>query len=172
MIRSQTEKLARGQALVEFAFMLPLLLLIIANIVNFGGLFYAAITVANAARHGSQYWALGGASVGAPSPPSATLIHSLLTQDTLPLLNPSSLAVRSCVENKANPSTPSCTTIGSGTFTNPAVDSRSEAGLYVMAWVDVQYSYQPYIPLFRIAGIPLTTPPQVLRRQSVMRRLQ
>ena len=172
MIWGRKPESSSGQALVEFAFMLPLLLLIIANVVNFGGLFYAAITVANAARHGSQYWALAGASVGAPSPPSAAAIHALMVQDTIPLLNPSSLAVRACVENKLNPSTPACTTFGSGTFTQPAADSRSEGSLYLMSWVDVQYSYQPYIPLFEIAGIPLTTPPQVLRRQSVMRRLQ
>lgn len=171
MTWSRTDKRAGGQALVEFAFMMPLLLLIIANVVNFGGLFYAAITVANAARNGSQYWALAGAYVGAPSPPPASAIHALLVQDTLPLLNPSSLAVRSCVENKAT-GVPSCTTFGSGTFADPPLDSRSEASRYVMAWVDVQYSYQPYIPLFRIAGIPLTTPNQILRRQSVMRRLQ
>ncbi len=35
-----------GQSLVEFALVLPLLFLLIVNAINFGGFFYAWITVA------------------------------------------------------------------------------------------------------------------------------
>jgi len=161
-----------GQSLVELAFILPLLLLIIANVVNFGGLFYASITVATAARHASQYWVIGGATIGAPGHAEPGTINALITQDIAPLPNSSSLALRVCQEDKAAPGTPACTTFGSGSFSNPALDSRAEAGLFAMAWVDVQYTYQPYIPLFSIAGIPLTTTPQTINRQSVMRMLQ
>ncbi len=161
-----------GQSIVEFAFVLPFLLLVIANTVNFAGLFYAGITVANAARHGSQYWVLAGASVGAPAPPAPALIVALLQRDTTPLLNPSSLSIRACREDPADPSSPICSTSGSGTFTNPVLDARAESNLYVMAWVDVEYEYQPYIPMFTLLGVPLSPPQQTLRRQSVMRMLQ
>ena len=43
-----------GQALIEFSLVLPLLLLLIVNVVNFGGLLYAWVTVSNAARTGAQ----------------------------------------------------------------------------------------------------------------------
>jgi hypothetical protein len=68
-----------------------------------------------------------------------------------------------------------CETFGSAVFlANPALDSRTEATFYAMAWVDVQYSYEPYIPLFTVPvlGVPLTTPPTTLRSRSVMRMLQ
>src|SRR5438309_6565028 len=48
-----------GQALIEFALVLPLLFLLIVNVVNFGGLFYAVITTSNAARSGAQYMTMG-----------------------------------------------------------------------------------------------------------------
>ncbi len=165
-----------GQALVEFALSFPFMLLLIANVVNFGGLFYATTTIANAARHGSQYLVLAGASVGMPAPPAASLVHDVIVKDTGALLNPASLVVRACREDKANPLTPKCTTFPTtgGSFPNPPLDTRLEGPLYVLGWVDVQYTYQPYIPIFTIPvlGIPLTTPPATLRSRSIMRMLQ
>lgn len=43
-----------GQALVEFAFVLPVLLLLLVAIVNFGILFYTQMTVTNAAWEGAR----------------------------------------------------------------------------------------------------------------------
>jgi len=65
---------SKGQALIEYILLLPLLFLLIVNLVNFGGFFFAWITVANAARAGADYAILGGAgsaSVGTcrPRPP-------------------------------------------------------------------------------------------------------
>src|SRR5689334_16870203 len=53
--RKRRRHTSRGQALIELALILPLLLLLIVNVVNFGGLLYAWITVSNAARAGAQY---------------------------------------------------------------------------------------------------------------------
>jgi len=44
-----------GQALVEFALVLPVLLLILAAIVDFGRLFYSVLAVHHAAREGARY---------------------------------------------------------------------------------------------------------------------
>ena len=164
-----------GQSLVEFALTLPMLLLLIVNVVNFGGLFYSAITVANAARGGSQYLVLGGATIGAPGHANASLIHDLIVADSVTLLNPANVSVRACKENKVNPSASICSTFGSAVFAgNPTLDSRTEANFYTMAWVDVEYTYEPYVPLFTmpVLGVPLTTPPTTLRSRSVMRMLQ
>lgn len=48
----------RGQELVEFAIVLPLLLLILFGAIDLGRAFHAAITIANAAREGARYIAL------------------------------------------------------------------------------------------------------------------
>lgn len=56
----------RGQGLVEFALALPLLLLVILGIVDFGRLFLMYSAVSNAAREGVRYGAVSG--VGADIP--------------------------------------------------------------------------------------------------------
>lgn len=44
-----------GQELVEFAILLPLLLLLVFGAVDLGRLFHAYITISNAAREGARY---------------------------------------------------------------------------------------------------------------------
>ena len=44
-----------GQALVEFALVLPILLLLLCGIIDFGWLYYNQITLNNAAREGARY---------------------------------------------------------------------------------------------------------------------
>jgi Flp pilus assembly protein TadG len=44
-----------GQEAVEFALLLPVLLLVLVGILDLGRLFHAAITIANAAREGARY---------------------------------------------------------------------------------------------------------------------
>lgn len=45
----------RGQSLVEFALVLPLLVLIVFGVLDLGRAFYALITITNAAREGARY---------------------------------------------------------------------------------------------------------------------
>jgi Flp pilus assembly protein TadG len=172
-IAEHQNTLRKGQALVEFALILPLLFLLIVNVVNFGAFFFAWITVANAARSGAQYMCLGGASVGfLKKDATSAQIYNLVSADISSLRNRSSLAVRNCTQNSGVAAV--CTTTGSGTFTNPAADIRTEAPLYVMGWVDVQYTYVPLIPVFSFSklGIHATLPPLTIHRQSVMRIIQ
>jgi Flp pilus assembly protein TadG len=49
----------RGQSLVEFAMIIPLFLLLVFAIVDFGMGFYSWITVTNAAREGARVGAVG-----------------------------------------------------------------------------------------------------------------
>ena len=51
-----------GQALIEFALIMPLVLLLAVNAVNFGGYIFAWITVAGAARDGADYMMMSSAS--------------------------------------------------------------------------------------------------------------
>lgn len=48
----------KGQSMVEFALLLPLLVLIFAGIFDLGRAFFASITITNSAREGARYGAL------------------------------------------------------------------------------------------------------------------
>ena len=52
----------RGQALVEFAVILPVIILILMGIVDLGRVFNAYVTIANAAREGARYGIVYGHS--------------------------------------------------------------------------------------------------------------
>lgn len=45
----------KGQSLVEFALVLPLLLMLVLGAIDFGRLFYTKIIITNAAREGAYY---------------------------------------------------------------------------------------------------------------------
>lgn len=53
--RSSFDSKQKGQDLVEFALVLPLLLLIVVGVLDLGRAFFAAIAVANVAREGARY---------------------------------------------------------------------------------------------------------------------
>jgi Flp pilus assembly protein TadG len=47
----------RGQSLIEFALLLPLLLVLIVSAIEFGRLFHTKIVITNAAREGAYFYA-------------------------------------------------------------------------------------------------------------------
>jgi len=51
-------KRERGQALVELAILLPILLVILLGVIDFGRVFYAYVTITNASREGARYGSL------------------------------------------------------------------------------------------------------------------
>ena len=57
-MKNLLQKRERGQALVEFALVLPILLVLLCGIVDFGWLYYNQITLNNAAREGARYAAV------------------------------------------------------------------------------------------------------------------
>ncbi|MEX2260526.1 MAG: TadE/TadG family type IV pilus assembly protein [Bryobacteraceae bacterium] len=155
-----------GQSLIEFALVFPLLFVLIVNVVNFGAFFFAWITVTHAARSGAQYMVMGGATVNSPSPPSANQIAALIASDAASLPNQASLQVRVCTRNNG---VVSCVGPGSGT---PPADP--EPVFYVLATVDVTYTYQPIIPLWEFPNLNVhaTLPPTTIHKRTVMRMLQ
>jgi Flp pilus assembly protein TadG len=156
----------QGQALIEFALVIPLLFLLIINAVNFGSFIFDWITIANAARAGAQYWVLGSAAVATPTPATAIQVTTLVTNDIASLLGRSSLVVRVC---KNNNTVVTCT--GTGSLAPPA---DPEPATYILTTVDVTYTFQPPIPLWNFAklGISATLPPTTIHRRAVMRMLQ
>jgi Flp pilus assembly protein TadG len=155
-----------GQALIEFALVLPMVFLLIVNAVNFGAFLFAWITVANGARAGTQYMSQGRATVGTPTPATAAQITSLITSDISSLLNRTSLAVRVC---KNNNGVIACS--GPGAYLPPADPEPTQ---YVLVSVDVTYTYRPLLPLwdFPALGIHATLPTATIHRQASMRVLQ
>ena|SRR5947208_1402300 len=55
ILPSSRSKRERGQNAVEFALLLPVLMLVLFGILDLGRLFFAAITITNAARDGARY---------------------------------------------------------------------------------------------------------------------
>lgn len=53
--RKKRLKGEKGQAMVEFALILPILLLIICGIIDFGWMFYNQLSIDNACREGARY---------------------------------------------------------------------------------------------------------------------
>lgn len=77
----------RGAAAVEFALLLPLLMLMVFGIIDFGRALNAQITLTQAAREGARVAAIGGQNV----------VTS--TQNAATGLNPVTVTVTSCPAN-------------------------------------------------------------------------
>src|SRR5262245_1549799 len=156
-IRSQS-----GQALLELALVLPLMFLLIINVVNFGGLFYAWVTVANAARTGAQRLMMGGSFVHSPSPPALSDVVTLVTDDLMSLPNRASALVKVCKNNSGT-----ITCVGSGGVAPPADPESS----FVVGSVDVTYTYKPFVSFwsFPKLGVYMTLGTTTVHRQAVMR---
>jgi len=142
-------------------------------VVNFGVFFYAWIAVTDASRAGANYMIMGDKSVGAPGPPDFSLIRNLVLADLSSLPNGAAATVRVCRREWDTAAgtwkAVICTLGAPGDFANPPAEDvgvRPEAPLWVTAWVDVAYSYQPFIPVF--TPIPART----IHRQAVMRMIQ
>jgi hypothetical protein len=155
-----------GQSLVEFALILPLIFLLVMNLVNFGGFFFAWITLAGSARAGAQYMAMGSASIGKPAAPTAAQVTAVVTNDISSLLNKSSLVVRVCTNNNG---TIACT--GSGSSMPPA---DPEPSSFILGSVDATYTYVPYISQWNFSslGIQLTLPSTTIHQRAVARLMQ
>ena len=173
-----THSSKNGQALIEFALVLPLLFLLIVNVVNYGGLIYAWIVVAHASRSAAQYTVTGPAYLGYGTPhyqgSSLTQIKALLTtcpgsdMCSLPNLqtNQPNPMVRICVNSDRTGTSPTyvppgdsqavCTAVP----TIPATFVEPEKATSVIATVDVTYHYCPLIPFweFPALGIHSTLP--------------
>ena len=157
---------SRGQSLIEFVLILPVVFLLIVNVVNFAAFFYAWITVSNAARAGADYAILGGVSAGSPSTPTGALVNNIITTDVLSLPNRASLVVNVCQNINGT------TTALYGSCTSPGSDP--EPASFQAITVDVTYTYQPLIPVsFAFAGLNVhaTIPSTTIHRKAIMRAM-
>jgi Flp pilus assembly protein TadG len=150
-----------GSALVETALLLPLLLLLLLNAVNFGMYIYGWISVANAARVAAEYATYNGAAVSAPRQPSTSQIQSVVTNDVTTLPNNASISTTVCYQVASG--TPTCAI--------PGLIAAPDASSSSLTAVTVSYTYQPFLSA-TFVGIPLTPPTTTFTQQFVMRNMQ
>ena len=145
---------SRGQSLVETALMIPLLLVLILNAVNFGYFLLVTLNLTSATRNGIEYAIQGSSTPSNTSLPqvtgsAASTVSSLISQE-LNSFNTGNLAVRVCSLNLGSGSgsapTSSCTTSGSGgQFPAPHSDPESANG-FALNRIDVSYTFNTLIP--------------------------
>jgi Flp pilus assembly protein TadG len=171
MKKTKFARNSSGQALIETALLMPLLLTLALNCVNFGYLFIVALNVAEAPRSGSQYSILGfqtpaSLTLPAAGPPStATTVSYLNQQDmTGAVTAPTGASIQVCSSTVGMTATgvskcETCTgtTCGAVNTGNPAPAADPEAPNFVLNRVDVNYVFSPPIPglVFNLALLPL-----------------
>jgi TadE-like protein len=149
-----------GQALVETALVMPLLILVVLNAVNFGYCFLVAVNLSAAPRSGVLYSILGFSTPGTLTLPSAgppstnSTVSYLAYQDlTGAVANPQGASVQVCSEAvgvSATAGTTNCVTCSGGScssgssIASPGADPEPTA--FYLQRVDVRYSFSPLIP--------------------------
>ena len=131
-----TRRRSRGQSLVEFALVLPVFLLILSGILDFGFLLYSRMTVINAAREGARVATTMTDTPGAI--PGAVSSRVSEAASGLPVATSTS-----CVLGGGNPSP--CTYIAGNSIR-----------------VTVSYNHHAFFPLLFGATIPLSSTVQMV----------
>src|ERR1019366_10079576 len=160
-------KLARnssGQALIETVLVLPLLLTIVLNAVNFAFFFLMALNITSASRTSGIYSIMGGATPSAIALPNAgpqttsTTVSYLAYQDlTGAVYSPSTsntgVNVCSSTVGVSAGGITNCTSYGiSGGFpstaeADPELNADSSGPAFLLNRVDVAYKVNPPVPL-------------------------
>lgn len=174
-IRASKPGREKGQSLLETALLMPLVLLVVLNVVNFGYFYVVALNLAASPRSGVLYSIMGFSTPGSLSlanagPPStANTISHLSQQDLTGAINNASGAslqvcsivlgltgtgantASKCVTCTGN----SCGGAGAG---SPAPAADPEAPNFLLHRVDVTYTFTPLIPgtPFGLALLPMT----------------
>lgn len=148
-----------GQALIETALVMPLLIFLVLNVINFGYIFVVSLNLAAAPRSGALYSIMGFSTPGtltlpAAGPPATTNTISYLTyQDiTGALWNPNAATVQVCTKKVGvgAAGTSNCVTCVGGTcsagntLAAPAADPEPTA--FYLHDIEIAYSFPPLIP--------------------------
>lgn len=172
--RSGLRHCSSGQALVETALVLPILLTLVLNTINLGYFFLVALNLAATPRSGAEYSTMGFATPAAIVLPDASSVYSLMQADmTGALNNPSGASIQICSESNilggtgvtnagSATQTANCVTCTSGSCgsvtTGDSNNADPESPSFVLQRVDVTYSFRPLIPglPFNLAFLPLS----------------
>ena len=173
-----------GQALIETALILPLLLFIVLNAVNFAYFFLMAVNITAASRSSGIYSVMGNAtpssqaipqagppSTACPATTATTTVSDLALQDLCggvfsPSTTNTGIQVCSSSVGVLNPGSTtmqtSCTSYGVGSFSaaepDPERNAANTAPAFLLNRIDVAYRFSPLIPLSPFNIIALATP--------------
>lgn len=151
-----------GQALIETALILPLLLTIVLNAINFAFFFLMALNITSSSRTSGIYSIMGGATPAAMALPNSTNVTALALQDLTGAVyapSTSNTGVNVCsstvgIHNAGSTNMgTNCTSagIGGGFATtagpDPELNSGNTAPAFLLNHVDVAYQFGPPIPL-------------------------
>ncbi|MGA2632138.1 MAG: TadE/TadG family type IV pilus assembly protein [Terriglobia bacterium] len=194
MTISSSLRQTHGQSMIETALLLPILLLIAFNAINFGYFFYVAVNMAAAPRSGVQYAIIGGSTPASPQLPpvgptggscptatssTALYVCTLVFQDMSFLSNfATGGGVQVCsstlgFSGSGSSQKANCSQYGGPAYT-PASDP--EAPNFVLGRVDVTYVLTPILPAFQLPtpGGPISLvliPNLTMHRQVSMREM-
>ena len=169
---------ASGQALVETVLLMPLLLGVLLNAINFAFFFLMALNLTSSARSSGIYSIMGGATPASPALPlpgpttSTTSVWYVVQQDlTGAVYSPSTS------NTGAQICTPSYGVLNAGTKTqqsscdalgmsetysaadpDPELNSGKTAPAFMLNRVDVAYQFTPPIPVALFNLILLASP--------------
>jgi hypothetical protein len=190
----------RGQSLIETALLLPILLLLAFNAINFGYFFFVAVNLAAAPRTGVEYSIVGSATPhNLPLPPAVPggggscisldpnapqyPVSCVTLQDiTGALKNASTAQIAVCSKTVGQDSATGaalCSSSGTAPLDPEPPPPGSPPGAwppFVLHRVSITYTVQPIIPAFEIptpgGPIPLTLLPNLsMHRQVLMRAM-
>jgi len=170
--RSRSARNNSGQALIETALVLPLLLTIVLNAVNFAYFFLMALNITAASHTSGIYSIMGGATPAATILPLAgpqtttTTVSYLAFQDlTGAVYSPSTTntGVNVCsstvgLSGSGSATTTNCTSYGIGAGFPATADSDPEAPSFLLGRVDVAYQFNPPVPLTPFNALVLVAP--------------
>jgi Flp pilus assembly protein TadG len=135
----------RGQALVEFALVLPIFMLLVTGMLDFGFALYSRMTVINAAREGAR------AAVTAADKTLIPVLVPSAVNGAANGLTPLGISA-ACVAIATTPPPCRFTSSGPGTLAKPGDAVK----------VSVTYTYQTFFPLFFGATFDLGTNVQMV----------
>ncbi len=164
----------RGQALIETALIVPLLLMLVFNVINFGFFFLVALNLSAAPRSGALYSVLGQSTIlgtelpeaGPPDAPNPAFTVSGVTLQDLngAILNGLNAGVQVCSPtvgtNGATDSTLASTCANWQNFDSPLTTAPPdpEAPSFILNRVDVTYSFSPPLDQRLFNLVLLATP--------------
>jgi Flp pilus assembly protein TadG len=141
--KSRHKNRTRGQALVEFALVIPVFMLILCAVLDFGFMLYSRMTVINASREGARITVTAADHTTIPSLASGAVLSNV------PGLNTAQLST-----------TTSCVAIKTSGSCNFSSASASQSGDAVS--VRVTYTYQTFFPLFFGSTFPMSSTVQMV----------
>ncbi len=148
----------RGQALVEFSLVAPILFLLLFSVVEFGRYIYYSNVLSDATREGTRYAIVHGSAAscksgplpGGPPPPvnacdpTGQKVVDVVKRFAVGVIPDASFRVVVCWEDPANP--------GVGTTCNNTNNGRGN-----QARVVVDYQFKSLVPLVPLPTVPMHT---------------